>query len=420
MPKIFQRDRTLQSQQENGGVMSTFAHDAHDSDTLEARVLSVALIGPDERRRRAMAEALSGPQAAVTYEASSYPALDDATRMAEANYDVIVVDLDSDPEQALDLVEHICSRSPATVMVYSARADRELLVRSMRAGAREFLTEPLAPGTIAEALVRASVRRPAPRQTKKSLGKMLVFAGAKGGSGVTTIASNFAASLAAESGRSTILIDLDLPLGDAALSLGLTPQFSTANAFENPHRLDSNFLATLLAKHSSGLKVLAAPDRYSLAHAHAGAAARLIAVARQDFEYVVVDSGSGIAASFRELFESASIVYLVAQVSIPDLRNANRLVAEFFGKNQPQLEIVLNRYKTRSLEIDDESITKALTRPARWTVPSDFPAVHRAQNTASPLMCGKSPISKVIRDMARTACGLPIDTEKKKGFHIFG
>ena len=102
----------------------------------------------------------------------------------------------------------------------------------MRAGAREFLTQPISPSTIAEALVRASVRRPAARPPKKAAGKLMVFTGAKGGSGVTTVATNFAIAVARESGRSTLLIDLDLPLGDAALDLGITAQYSTANALQ--------------------------------------------------------------------------------------------------------------------------------------------------------------------------------------------
>ena len=86
----------------------------------------------------------------------------------------------------------------------------------MRAGAREFLSLPIASGAIAEALVRAMVRRPAVRSTKKAAGKLMVFVGAKGGSGVTTIATNFAVAITQESQHSTLLIDLDLPIGDAA------------------------------------------------------------------------------------------------------------------------------------------------------------------------------------------------------------
>jgi pilus assembly protein CpaE len=397
--------------------MSTFTH---DPDALGANVLSIALIGPEEQRRQAVADALAGPQANATREFSSYPGLDDVPRLLEADYDIVIVELDSNPEHALDLVEHICGNSSATVMVYSAHGDSELLVRCMRAGAREFLTQPISPSTIAEALVRASVRRPAARPSKKAAGKLLVFAGAKGGSGVTTVATNFAVAVAQESGRSTVLVDLDLPLGDAALDLGITAQYSTANALQDSHRLDSNFLSKLLTKHSSGVSVLAAPDKYSTIHASDEAVSRLLTVTRQDFDYVVLDAGSGLGPTSRALFEEASTVYLVTQINISELRNSNRLISEFFQSNRAKLEIVLNRFTPRSLGIDEENITKALTMPAQWKIPSDYPAARQAQNTATPLALEDSPISRVIRQMARSACGLPANPDKRKRFTLFG
>ncbi len=236
--------------------MSAFTQ---NPDTLGADVLSVALIGPEESRRRDLAVAISGPQATVAREFRAYPELDDVPQLLDAGFTVIIIDLDSNPEQALDLVEQICSRSNITVMVYSARADSELLVRCMRAGAREFLPQPFTQNAVAEALVRASVRRPVTRNGKKALGRLMVFTGAKGGSGVTTIASNFAIALAKESGQSTLLIDLDLPLGAAALELGITAPFSTIDALQNIARMDSNFFERILTKHSSGLSVLLRP-----------------------------------------------------------------------------------------------------------------------------------------------------------------
>src|SRR6185312_9467719 len=142
-------------------------------------------------------------------------------------------------------------------MVYSARADSELLVRCMRAGVREFLTEPVLPSTVGEALVRASVRRDEVRRhKKKATGKLLVFVGAKGGSGATTVASNFAVALAKQSGGKVALLDLDLQLGDAALTLGVVTKFTALDALENMNRLDSDVLSVLMAKHESGLAVL--------------------------------------------------------------------------------------------------------------------------------------------------------------------
>jgi pilus assembly protein CpaE len=398
-------------------VMSTFAH---GPDSLDVHVLSVALIGPDEQRRIAVSRALAGSQANVTREFPSYPDLDDVPQLLEANYDVIIVDLDSDPEHALDLVEHICGNSSATVMVYSAQGDSELLVRCMRAGAREFLRQPIAPNTIAEALVRASVRRPIIRTPKKTAGKLLIFAGAKGGSGVSTIASNFAILLAQESNKNTLLLDLDLPLGAAALDLGIMTQFSTANALQNISRLDSNFLSKLLTKHSSGLSVLSAPDRYTPVNASDDAIGKLLSVARQDFDYVVVDAGSSMGSSYKTMLEGAAVAYLVTQVSVSELRNSNRLIAEFFTLPMPKLEIVLNRFTPNTLGIDEENITKALTKPATWKVPSDYGTVQRAQNTATPLAMGDSSITAVLRQMARTACGLPPMAEKKRRFNLFG
>jgi pilus assembly protein CpaE len=397
--------------------MSTYIQ---DPDTLGTNVLSVAVIGPEEQRRKAIASALAGPQARVTREFPAYPDLDDVPRLLEDDYDVIIVELDTNPEHALDLVENICCNSTLTVMVYSARADSELLVRCMRAGAREFLTQPIAPSTMAEALVRASVRRPSARPPKQVGGKLLVFTGAKGGSGVTTIASNFAVSLAQQSGQNTLLIDLDLPLGDAALDLGISAQFSTANALQSFTRLDSNFLSKLLTKHSSGLSVLAAPDKYTPIHASNEAIEKLLAVTRGDFDYVVVDAGSSIGSTCNALFEGATTVYLVTQVNISELRNSNRLISEFFTSSSPKLEIVLNRFTPRSLGIDEDNIAKALTVPASWKIPSDYPAARRAQNTATPLALEDSPISRVIKQMARTACGLSAVPDKKKRFSLFG
>ena len=140
----------------------------------------------------------------------------------------------------------------------------ELLMASMRAGAREFLSGAIAPTVLADALLRAAARR-AEHTTKKTRGKVLMFWGAKGGSGVTTLATNFAIALHNETGGEVVLADLNPQLGDVAVLLGLTPRFTIAEAFLNPNRLDQEFVSTLVCEHRSGISVLAAPDSYTSA-----------------------------------------------------------------------------------------------------------------------------------------------------------
>jgi Flp pilus assembly CpaE family ATPase len=81
---------------------------------------------------------------------------------------------------------------------------------------------------------------------------------------------------------------------------------------------------------------------------------------------------------------------------------------------------VLNRFTQRSLGIDEKEIGKALTQEPQWKVPSDYPTAMRAQNTAKALALEDSPISRVIRQMARTACGLSKSPQKKSSFRLFG
>jgi pilus assembly protein CpaE len=386
-----------------------------------AGVLSVALIGPDEPRRKAIAAALAECPGVRVQEFSSYPAdIDEVPRMLEEHHDVVIVDLDGDPKLALNVVESICDDGTRTVMVFSEKADRELVVQCMRAGARELLVLPITAANMADALARVSVRLPGSRPARRKAGSLLVFLGAKGGCGVTTIASNFAVLLAQESGEKTLLIDLGIPLGDVAINLGIAAKFTTHDAFQDPSRLDTNFLSTLLTMHSTGLFVLAAPGEFSRTEVTVDAVNKLLAVARQSFDYVVVDAGYRLDLKDSALFDNSATTYLVTQADISELRNSNRLISQFFAARGRKLQIVLNRYTPRNILFNEEHITKALTRPAQWKIPNDYAAARRTRHAATPLALEDSPISIVLRQMARKACGLPEKNEKKKGFSLFG
>jgi pilus assembly protein CpaE len=296
-----------------------------------------------------------------------------------------------------------------------------MLVRCMRAGAREFLSFPLAPEVMEEALIRASARRPQVRAEKKTQGRLLTFMGAKGGAGATMLACNFAVSLAKESGKKTLLIDLDLPLGDAALNMGITAEFSTIDALQSAERLDARFLDQLLVKHSTGVSVLAAPGRFLQYQASPEAIDWLLYVARQEFDNVVVDLGSKLDLMGTAAYKEASTFYLVTQSSIPELRNSNRLVQQFFTGGVPKLEIVINRYESRTLGVSDEHITKALTRPAQWKIPNDYASVRKMQINATPLVLADSAITRQIKLMAKSITGADgVPEPKKKGFRLFG
>jgi protein TonB len=105
---------------------------------------SVALIGPNHAHRTTMAKALATSDARNVQEFADYPAkLSDLPSIMEQNFDVVMVDVDSDESYALKIVETIAAISTAIVMVYSTRNDSDLVMNCMRAGARDFLPLPV-------------------------------------------------------------------------------------------------------------------------------------------------------------------------------------------------------------------------------------------------------------------------------------
>lgn len=390
--------------------------------TIRMKPASVVMMGPDDTRRRALADALGRNQATISREFGSYPNLNHLIKAIDLNCDIVMIDLDADPETALDLVENVCTRNTSiTVMVYSRAAKPDLLVRCMRAGAREFLVEPILQDTLAEALIRAAARRQELDRNKKLGGQMLVFLGSKGGAGVTTLASNFALALTKESGKKVALIDLNVQLGDVALVLGMKPRFSVRDALANSHRLDAEFVSSLLDIHNSGLSVLSASDEYlPLEGLEDGGLAKLLYILQDQFAYVVVDAGPATATGSVRIGELADAIYLVTQVDVPSLRNAQRVISHL-QRAMPdgrRLEVVVNRYDARKIEISPENIEKTLAAPLKWKMPNDYPSVHRSQNTGTPLIAENSAISKVVLQMAKAACGKDLDSPKKR-FGLF-
>jgi Flp pilus assembly CpaE family ATPase len=383
-----------------------------------AKPLTVALIGPNEERRSAVAAALGGTPQAIVREFDSYPPELEHLQRLLASFDVLVLDLDSDPDVALELVKTGSARNAAAIMVYSENADPRLAVRFMRAGAREYLLLPLEQSAAAEALVRtAHTLHEKALPPEGTQGKLLVFTGSKGGSGVTTVACNVAIALAKRPDQRTLLIDLALPIGDAALCLGIAASYSTEDALRNIDRLDPAFLENLLVQHRSGVFVLAAPTNVPEVAVSKDAIDKLIAIARREFDHVIVDVGSRIDVAAKILFEHASTIYLVIQTGISELRNSNRLISQFFNEGSRNLEIVINRFDSHFHEtVNEDVIAKALGMPVRWKLPNDQDAARALQSGETGLT--ETRISRISLEMASSITGRSLPPEKKSDFEL--
>jgi pilus assembly protein CpaE len=161
------------------------------------------------------------------------------------------------------------------------------------------------------------------------------------------------------------------------------------------------------------ISLLLAPSELATEHFTDDAINKLLEVACREFYYVVVDAGSKLDLHHTHLFDESAITYVVTQVGLAELCNSNRLISRFSAVGSPKLEIVINRYDPLGLEIAEEHVAKALTRPAEWKIPNDYAAVRQMQNTATPLVQGDSQIARAIREMSRSVCGQPTNVGLK-------
>jgi len=174
----------------------------------------------------------------------------------------VIVDARGDASSAMATIERLRAAAPhAGIFAVAQQADPDLILQAMRAGANEFFTWPPADEAFQGAIRRTAARRET-TQGARQAATTLVFFGAKGGAGTTTIAVNCGVELARLSKRPTVILDLKPGLGEVSLFLGVRPRFSLLDAIDNLHRLDREFLRELVVKHKSGLEILAGSDQF--------------------------------------------------------------------------------------------------------------------------------------------------------------
>src|SRR5216683_7710859 len=310
--------------------------------------------------------------------------------------DLILVDTRGDAASAMSSIERLRAGAPsAGIFVVALTAEPDLILQSMRAGANEFFTWPLAEEGFQIAIRRTAARRET-AQGARPAATTLVFFGAKGGAGTTTMSVNCGVEVARLSKRSTVIVDLKPGLGEVALFLGVRPKYTLLDAIDNLHRLDREFLRELVVKHKSGLEILAGSEQFDRpGAADGGGIEELLRLLARQYEYIIVDAGSQINSCTVASLYTADTIFLVANPDVPSVRNAQRLLERVrqLGACGERVRVLLNR-AAEPYPIPPKQIEGALGHPIHHTFPSDYKTVSTALNSGVPLaLTGNSDIA---------------------------
>ncbi|TFW29728.1 AAA family ATPase [Massilia horti] len=319
--------------------------------------------------------------------AASRTSVRDALDRPVHDPELVIVDASELDAADTDLLERLSRHFPsAQLMLLTGQQQPDLLIRAMRAGVREVLQLPLELAAFHEALDRiaASAGVLAARD-----GKVLAFIACKGGSGATFISTNFGFALATLADKKVLLIDLHGQFGDATLYVSdQKPAMTLSDVCSQISRVDGPFLESCLVHVAHGFGVLAAADDPSQAkEAKPEHIDAILRVARQHYDYILLDVGRQIDAVSLRALDCTDVIYPVLQLALPDIRDARRLLDIFrsLGYSTDNIRLIVNRYeKGGKLRLQD--LHSALGAEVVHTVPNDYIAVTDSVNQGVPVL----------------------------------
>lgn len=328
------------------------------------------------------------------------------TRLRQLRPDVVLLDLVSDPQLAGELVQMISSHhlSPHVVGL-CLQSDSRAIVGSLRLGASEFLCAPFSADSQREVAAKLRrLRQPEP-DIEVELGKVVVFASTKPGSGASTLASQTAFTLQRLTGRRILLADFDLISGLAGFTLKLTSPYSLLDALEHADHLDHTLWSSFTVT-SRGLDVMLAPETSFTGPVEQARLHEVLQYARRLYDWVIVDLPS--------IFHQVSLVSLSESdrgflISTPELsslhltRKAITMLGQL-GLEPGRYEIILNRTTKRDQFVGSD-LAKLFSRPVHSTTPEDSVPLHRALTLGQPLE-GASSLGRAIHSLAAELGGV--------------
>jgi pilus assembly protein CpaE len=251
------------------------------------------------------------------------------------------------------------------------------------------------------------------------LGRILTVFSPKGGTGKTVMSSNLAAAFAKHGGRRTLLLDLDLQFGDAAIMLGIEPDKTIYDLVVAPGELDPEKLAGYTTRHASGVDVLPAPIRPEDAELVTEAKiSRLLEVAKESYEMIVVDTSPFFHGPMLATLDSTDELLLVCGLDVPTIKNVRLSLQtlELLSFPTERIRVVLNRANS-NVGMKRGEVEAALEQRVRYEIPSDR-AVPLAVNRGNPAVVSdpKADFTRAMREMAKSLQPVEPTESKKKGW----
>lgn len=346
-------------------------------------------------------------------------------KVLQAQPKVVFLDLGKDPEDSRGIQVLNQEAPDVSLIVAGPELSADGLLAVMRAGATEYLPRPFSREDVQEAYLR--VRRKArvtSNDAHSTPGRVSTVFSAKGGTGVTTVATNLAIAVHRLTRKQVLLVDLAPSLGTVAVSLGIEPRYTYLDLIQNFHRVDEELFRSFLETHDSGIHLLASPaSPMDAAIPTTDEIHGLLRLCQKYFDYVVIDGGSSFSNQLETILHESEDRLLVATPDVSALRNLKRVMDLFErtnGKVAPRL--ILNQYR-EGVGLSSRDVEEGLGHSVAAVLERDDVGILNSVNMGRPeVVSGKSNFAKTVMTLGSELAGPDSVSTARKGLlsRLFG
>jgi len=319
-----------------------------------------------------------------------------------------IISLGANADQAIGLIQRLKTECPEIAVISAAQeTSADLILQSLREGAREFLRLPINADELKTVIDRIIEFSKGQVKDVKKTGRMTAVFSSKGGCGTSFIATNLAAASTAR----TVLVDLNLEAGDLPLFLGLKPKYSIADMVSRHGRLDDRLISAFVTSYAPSLDLVAAPkevdpvEKIEPEHVF-----EVLQRLRECYDYVVLDPQHTFDPITLTALDQSDEIVLVLTLDFPAIRSAQRALQIFdrVGYARTKVRIFVNRW-SKQVDLDLREVEKLLGQQVVGSLPSDYQTVVNSINMGIPLV-QSDPRSKIAREIQRLAQALSAGT----------
>jgi pilus assembly protein CpaE len=331
----------------------------------------------------------------------SYPnrrALTDAINLEKPN--LCFLDVGTSWDSVVSLIGDLNSLgSTMQIVAISTHNDPDLILRSLRQGASEFLFQPFAVEQVGTALDRlARIKLDANIQSKE-LGKVFCVMPGKGACGATTLACNLAFHLQRINPKKKVLLaDLDPTAGTLSFLLKMKSSYSFVDALSHSSQMDEDLWRALVT-HQQGVDVILSPEN-PVEKIQTNEAAAMIEYSRENYSAVILDAASPYGDWQENVAKLCDELILVTTNELPALHATQRAIAhlERVGIERSKIRLVVNRFNG-DLGLDRDAIQTALDLDIFYVLPNDGDTIQKSLLEGKPVT-SSSGLGKQIVAMA--------------------